>query len=84
MRYTVYCPNCGCIFEMEEGMSSQKWYDGLCMCDECLRSENWEMEYPDEQPDFPKNMPLIQCRTKNMIPDDNPKFMPNLFSGPYK
>lgn len=78
--FTEYCPNCGCIFKLEEGMGSVKWHPQRCMCAECLADEAWEIDHPDTQPKFPKKMPLKMCRTKNMIPDPNPKYRPNLKS----
>jgi len=75
-----YCPNCGSIFALEEGMGSQKWHPHHCMCATCLADEAWEIDHKGEQPKFPKNMPLRLCRTKNMVPSDTPMFRPNLRS----
>jgi hypothetical protein len=75
--FTAYCPNCGELFTLDEGMASQKWYPDFYMCEECLRSESWEMSYPDEQPKFPKKMPLVKNRTKNMVELDVPIYRPS-------
>jgi len=65
-----YCTNCGEISRMDDGMFSTKWHPGKFMCEVCLGDESWEINYPIEQPKFPKSLPLRECRTKYMVPGD--------------
>jgi len=73
-----HCANCGAIHPLDDGLFSIKWHPGKFMCATCLGDEAWEIDYPGEQPKFPKNMPLRQCRTKNMQPSDTVRWVPNL------
>lgn len=48
MEMPTPCQKCGGIFELLDGMMSEKWYRNIIICEPCGREEEAEIERDDE------------------------------------
>lgn len=64
------CQCCGDIFDLNDGIGSEKWYPGTVICETCARIEEKEIEIDDEIENCKNNLSdaewTIKDETKNL------------------